>query len=968
MQKRFDKLQKDARNQYISRSIIVWLSLTAIALAVMSTLALANWRTFNTSQQMANQSRARVYWAVGLSSSLHSAESGAFGYLATGDRRYIDELRRAEVQTPTTVPEGVKDADVMRGIRARYEQLDHLVALARAGNRNEAIRLAKSQAVSSRAFAEQLDSISHAQIQRHSNLANVVFRAYKRLLATMLLRALILALGIGITLTVMLHHLKLRGHAEMMLRQEAQKLGRLTEIIDATPDFIGISDVRGKVLYRNRAMREMLGKAEGEGIGDYIHVSHTPASIELLQDEGLPAAMRDGVWQGESCFVAKDGSEVPVSQVLLAHRDDTGTVTHLSTVARDITGRKNAESEIIEKQRFVERIAAASPNVLYLYEPSSGSYIYINDRLSGALGLPLYEMGDPLVDRIHQDDVTLMADFKTRLLAAGDSDVISGEFRFRHADGQWRWLRCMETVFLRDADGKVAQTIGVAEDVTEQRLVVDEMTIERNRLSAIVEAKHEIMRTDADLDAVMQLVCRHAQAITHAEAAAIELRDGDEMVMEATCGYLKSKAGHRFAAAGSLSGACFDERRPLMSLDTLADARVNTVMAREHGTQSLLLAPLVNGDKILGVLKVCSTKPAVFNDGDLQALTLISEFFGLAIDRAAQEQTRKELLHERTEALVMARDSEQLLRLVFDTVEEGLLVERVDGTVELCNAAASRMLGLSEEEIVGSFGAIDRIGFVREDGSPMPPQDYPWRIAALTGTGRIGVVIGLERIGRPTRWMSVDSAPLLNADGRAVARLVTTYTDISVRREAQKHLEALATTDGLTGIRNHRAFQESLAQEISRANRYDAPLSLVMIDVDHFKSYNDTFGHPAGDLVLAAIGSLLKNYARVTDVAARYGGEEFALLLPQTDTTGATVIAERIRAAIESGNWDGRPITVSIGIAAFSRELPDPSDFVARADRALYRAKTLGRNRVCVSRRGAPAGAAAAAVQTKLAA
>jgi len=161
-------------------------------------------------------------------------------------------------------------------------------------------------------------------------------------------------------------------------------------------------------------------------------------------------------------------------------------------------------------------------------------------------------------------------------------------------------------------------------------------------------------------------------------------------------------------------------------------------------------------------------------------------------------------------------------------------------------------------------------------------------------------------------------------------------------------LAALATTDGLTGLNNHRTFQERLGEEVSRAARYRTPLTALMLDVDNFKQYNDAFGHPEGDEVLRQVARLLKLNARETDTAARYGGEEFAMILPETDIEGAKKIAERIRRAIEKTAWPLRPVTASIGIATFKPGIENSGSLVSLADAALYESKSEGRNRVTV--------------------
>jgi len=164
----------------------------------------------------------------------------------------------------------------------------------------------------------------------------------------------------------------------------------------------------------------------------------------------------------------------------------------------------------------------------------------------------------------------------------------------------------------------------------------------------------------------------------------------------------------------------------------------------------------------------------------------------------------------------------------------------------------------------------------------------------------------------------------------------------------------LASTDGLTEVYNHRTFQERLAQEIARANRYSRPLSLLMIDVDHFKMYNDTYGHPQGNSVLQNLARLLREMSRTSDTVARYGGEEFAIILPETDSVGAQKIAQRLREQVEHHPFPGQEgmpggtLTISIGVATYA-SAGSKDALLQAADMALYTAKREGRNRVCVA-------------------
>lgn len=168
-------------------------------------------------------------------------------------------------------------------------------------------------------------------------------------------------------------------------------------------------------------------------------------------------------------------------------------------------------------------------------------------------------------------------------------------------------------------------------------------------------------------------------------------------------------------------------------------------------------------------------------------------------------------------------------------------------------------------------------------------------------------------------------------------------------QEANARLETLAVTDGLTGVFNHRRFQEALAQEAQRSARNQRKFSVMMVDVDHFKRFNDTLGHPAGDELLRNLARTLKRELRVTDLIARYGGEEFAVILPDTDQDVAHAAAERLRAAVEKDlNPPDRAarVTVSVGVATYAADGDAPQTILIAADKAMYSAKNSGRNRV----------------------
>jgi diguanylate cyclase (GGDEF)-like protein len=251
-------------------------------------------------------------------------------------------------------------------------------------------------------------------------------------------------------------------------------------------------------------------------------------------------------------------------------------------------------------------------------------------------------------------------------------------------------------------------------------------------------------------------------------------------------------------------------------------------------------------------------------------------------------------------------------------------------------------------------------------------------IAALFLVAAIALWLYMERVAvRPVRELSeqvrrlgqgnfdvqasVQSSDEIGMLGSAFnemgSRLNDLYSQMSERSNELVHLneqlEQLATTDGLTGLFNHRHFYARLTEEVKRAKRYQHPLTLIMADIDHFKLYKDTLGHGAGDKVLQAIARLTSENARENDLVARYGGEEIAVILPETGLATARLVAERMRSIIEySPELDaaavrpGQHITASFGVAQLDEATDSAKGFVRLADAMLYRAKQNGRNRV----------------------
>ncbi len=272
----------------------------------------------------------------------------------------------------------------------------------------------------------------------------------------------------------------------------------------------------------------------------------------------------------------------------------------------------------------------------------------------------------------------------------------------------------------------------------------------------------------------------------------------------------------------------------------------------------------------------------------------------------------------------------------------------------LAKASVGARINLLTEPGIG-----ERVSdLVLEDGSPVVVEDITRiGVKAAPSTWRYKtpsfisypILIGERRIGVMNFTDKITGEPFDERDLellQAIAPQLAVAIDRAVLKDKAGEFEQLSVTDPLTGLLNRRYLEKRLIEEIQRSKRHRFPMSLMMLDVDEFKSYNDAFGHPAGDTALKIVASVLQDILRGADVAARYGGEEFAILLPQTTSTEAAAIAERLRQRIEHTEFPKRKVTVSIGIASCSSEIDTPDDLIGAADHALYEAKNHGRNNV----------------------
>jgi len=440
----------------------------------------------------------------------------------------------------------------------------------------------------------------------------------------------------------------------------------------------------------------------------------------------------------------------------------------------------------------------------------------------------------------------------------------------------------------------------------------------------------------------------------------------------ATYGHLhESLRKHQTAAGSGLVRQLMEHRRPILTDETLEILRSGFPAE----LVSVHLFPLfTHHEQISGFLCIFDT---ALKDDEIQVVDAFCQQASLVHENALLQRERQDLaqdvfvLLDIAKAVGSAMDSEELFSIILDKSTQFLQSEQ--GSIMLLDEeqrvlTVKAMKGLNKKivELLKIRPGEGISGRVLSTGSPIV-------VADIEADSRIGqdsrpryktksfISIPLKMDGRTIGVLNVAdklTGEVYSEDDLQLLTSIGTYASIAIERskfyQQTEELKRISITDALTGLLNRRYFQERMSEEIERSRRHHLPLSLIMIDVDDFKSVNDSLGHPAGDEVLKMAARCIRNCIRTIDVAARYGGEEFTVILPQTTKVDAQTIAERIcsevfRIDLPFSRADQKlVISVSLGLATYPEDAESLEDLVRNADIALFSAKSQGKNRVVV--------------------
>ena len=404
---------------------------------------------------------------------------------------------------------------------------------------------------------------------------------------------------------------------------------------------------------------------------------------------------------------------------------------------------------------------------------------------------------------------------------------------------------------------------------------------------------------------------------------------------------------------------CFREKSSFIAAD-IQEKKIEAGYLKKERISSLMVVTVLDGDYPLGVLVADSSRYQAFSSADRDILGM----FSLQIAKILQRErlypsirrlvNNMKLLHEGSARLLSSLNIDVIVQNLIDGAQKvapaGIIFFTVKGKdVEIAQESGLNLDGAKIQSIKGTFIEMalknkEKMYFsdVRNYRSPMP-----FKTKNIGSIFLLPLLYERELLGILVLLMGERDA--LSPQQRELIEVLCNQASASLANaKFHAEIERLAISDGLTGLFNHRHFQERLTQEMRRLERLSGSLSVLILDIDYFKRVNDTYGHPVGDAVLKGVAAIIRTTIREIDIAARYGGEEFAIILPGTEARGAMKMAERLRKTIMeekySGEGDTFRVTVSIGVAAYPNGVKSKEELIDRADKALYHAKHAGRN------------------------
>jgi len=669
---------------------------------------------------------------------------------------------------------------------------------------------------------------------------------------------------------------------------------RFRSLVSSVKDYaIFLLDPRGYVASWNEGAARIKRYTAEQIVGRHFSCFYPPeAMAKGVPDRLLREAQEKGRAEDESWRIRRDGSRFWANATITRLTDESGGTIGFVKIVRDLTDRRDASAALAEREARLDAFMKHSGLPMFIKD-LQGRYVLVNEKFLNCFGLAADDVIGRCDDQIFKPDIA-------RAFMANDALVMSKAAPFQVDEGAWYvdgWHTSIVCKFpIHDSEGVMIGVAGVATDITERRQAEKALQVSERRL---------------------RLIADHVPAMI----AYIDT--------EQRCRYVNRIAEDWLGAAASSCAG-----RPIREMwgDRIhAEIDASLKQALEGRTVDLQFeGPLFHsgsdaaaGDRTRRLHLHCVP--------DLNDQQGCEGVYLLATDITAQQLAEQTL-----------RESEARFRAIGDASPVGVFVTDRHGRDIYVNSRYTEITGMTLEEAQGE-------GWRR--GVHAADRDVvmnAWRVCIGSGQPYEGDI----RFVRPdatTVWTHVKANP--NLDGPGLWGYVGTVEDITRRKEAEHHLSSLAHMDALTGLPNRVLFNDRLDTAMARRARSGRMLGLMYLDIDHFKSVNDSIGHAAGDELLRAVAKRLLDAVRTSDTVARMGGDEFVIILEELHSgRDACIVADKILAGMEEPvGLEDRPLRVSVSIGIACAADQDGATLLRRADRALYSAKKAGRGRYVVA-------------------
>jgi diguanylate cyclase (GGDEF)-like protein/PAS domain S-box-containing protein len=742
------------------------------------------------------------------------------------------------------------------------------------------------------------------------------------------------------------------------------------DIVEYQKDLVTVWQPNTTIDFANEAYCAYFGKSSEEVIGAQFFQDRPPATQVIIRDT------IDRLMMGEDSVITEEFNFSSANEkrwtqwAYLPIRED-GKLIAIQSVGRDITEHKNMEDQLRTSERRFRSVLDQQSELVFRWQ-SDMTVTFVNEAFCKFYGRSKEKIiGRSLQSMLPPNDQAALPGYIQQIKE-------NGHFQFERpevdSDENMTWILWSNQAIYNKA-GELIEIQSVGHDITDRKRAEQAEHMAREIAESLHRISTELSRsleTEQILNNMLDLIARQ---IPYDTANFLQIK-GDVIVTTRGRGY--EKFGQEAVTAAKTIALNINNVDNLKWMFKNKKAlRVNDVRNSPNWTrigsleyiESWLGAPVLINGEVIGFFSLDSVHPCFFTEEHLRYLSAFANQAGLALENAQLYETAKQRAKE-------ADILQKVAKVVNSSLNQqeifAIILEQLERVIEF-DSAAIMLKNDDGSEIVGGRGfedlnAVLGIQFPNNDTTPntivlttrepLIMEDAPAQYEEFSKLphrgihGWMGVPLTIQ--DRVIGLLSMDSKQtghFTNEHARLAAAFASQVAITIENARLFQETQRLAITDPLTKCYNRRYFFDQADREKDRSNRFDRPLSLIMLDLDHFKSINDSLGHRAGDQVLTNVVKIIQSELRTIDVLGRYGGEEFSILLPETSGEKAMAAAERIRKTIESRSMNidrvSIHITASLGVAVYAPpEEVTIDELLDRADQAMYIAKRSGRNQV----------------------